>query len=464
LLILIAIITFLGQLSEAQLMILGVKLSVEFGTHSARKGVGTYCLGQVGGPTPISVNLRMGHSLGKIRDKYIFVSEGGDQLCGRTVCGLDFTDISFATLPPHFKEEANEFLTEDFYEGIMPGYKKKPTGFRRCVPYLLASLVYHEEFLRTFLSADHPIFRSRVFTHNEPLAKLRELVVTGIGRCPYTKMTATGIPTHIVLAKEVSEIIKRVTALELMLKEKLDRLERVLPEDVATRVSEEIRQSFEVNGVVPLHKGDLLSVVGGMESTFRNEMEAFKTYWSQKMNEMKNSRGADVENGAKQGWAWRDFRLPGEMVERIVPVDFMLPKNITVFGVYDLWFNGDMSRGIRPYRYLNRRVDIQKKDNMNFCRIKGVMDTLEEIAVNSGSLTAGTHLGVNEDGVDIFITDDVNSICVLSKQEQDLLFVIIYNKFLEQYYPDGHVQRKNDLCCGTAYNKVSRMKSQLKRN
>jgi hypothetical protein len=41
------------------------KLS-DVGTHSPRKGCGTYCLGQVTGPTPMAVTLRMGHSLGKI--------------------------------------------------------------------------------------------------------------------------------------------------------------------------------------------------------------------------------------------------------------------------------------------------------------------------------------------------------------------------------------------------------------
>ena len=200
----ICYISISGQMSEVELQILGVQSAADVGTHSARKGSGTYCLGQVGGPTPISVTPRMGHSLGKVRDKYIFASEGGDQLCGRMVNGSDFTSISFATLPPHFKEEANELLTEDFLEEILPGYKKKAAGFKRCVPYFLAALVYHEDFLRGFLNAEHPIFRSRIFTRNNHLETLRELVVTGIGRCPYTGMTATGVPTHIVLAKDLT--------------------------------------------------------------------------------------------------------------------------------------------------------------------------------------------------------------------------------------------------------------------
>ena len=55
----------------------------DIGTHSCRKGAASWCLGQVGGPNPVTVYLRMGHSLGKLKDRYIFLSEGQDQLCGR---------------------------------------------------------------------------------------------------------------------------------------------------------------------------------------------------------------------------------------------------------------------------------------------------------------------------------------------------------------------------------------------
>jgi hypothetical protein len=64
----------LCDMSDADLLLLGQAIE-DIGTHSGRKGAGTFCLGQVNGPNPITVSLRMGHSIGQLRDKYIFTSE-----------------------------------------------------------------------------------------------------------------------------------------------------------------------------------------------------------------------------------------------------------------------------------------------------------------------------------------------------------------------------------------------------
>jgi hypothetical protein len=54
----------LDGLSDDELRILGCP-SEDIGAHSLRKGSSTYALGQVNGPNPVSVFLRMGRSLGK---------------------------------------------------------------------------------------------------------------------------------------------------------------------------------------------------------------------------------------------------------------------------------------------------------------------------------------------------------------------------------------------------------------
>ena len=84
---------FLLDLSDAEKRLIGASIS-DLGTHSFRKGSGTYCLGQCGGPNPVSVNLRMGQSIGSIREKYIFEGDGADQLLGRFVSGLPFYHLT----------------------------------------------------------------------------------------------------------------------------------------------------------------------------------------------------------------------------------------------------------------------------------------------------------------------------------------------------------------------------------
>ena len=91
----------LKNLTEEEFEILGCVAS-DLGMHSCRKGSCTYCLGQVYGPTPVTVLLRMGQTLGKLKDRYIHIGEGADQLCGRMVTGLPFNNEEFAVLPPHF--------------------------------------------------------------------------------------------------------------------------------------------------------------------------------------------------------------------------------------------------------------------------------------------------------------------------------------------------------------------------
>jgi hypothetical protein len=91
-------------LPEPELQLLGGERA-DIGPYSLRKGSASYCLGQVSGPNPVTVQLRMGHSLGKVNDAYFFVGDGQDQLCGRMIAGLPFNDEGFAALPPHFCTE-----------------------------------------------------------------------------------------------------------------------------------------------------------------------------------------------------------------------------------------------------------------------------------------------------------------------------------------------------------------------
>ena len=67
---------------------------------------------------------------------------GADQMCGRVVCGLSFTELEFDVLPPHFDLETTGLLTSSFWESIIPGYERFRKGFKSTLPFLLASLLY----------------------------------------------------------------------------------------------------------------------------------------------------------------------------------------------------------------------------------------------------------------------------------------------------------------------------------
>src|SRR5581483_7587435 len=148
----------LSQLSPAEIALLDC-VARYLGLHSPRKGACSYCGGLVGGPDYCAICLRGGWSLGDVRDRYHFPQTGSDQFVGRAVVGLPFHSNQFAVLPPHFDASTLSFLEEEgVWPTILPLYGKYPQGFSLALPFLLASLIHHEPFLRATLSPQHALF------------------------------------------------------------------------------------------------------------------------------------------------------------------------------------------------------------------------------------------------------------------------------------------------------------------
>ena len=59
-----------------------------------------------------------------------------------------------------FREE----LVQAGLSTVFPHYDELPETFKGVVPYLVASVVYHQDWMRGSLPQDHPIFSSPVFT------------------------------------------------------------------------------------------------------------------------------------------------------------------------------------------------------------------------------------------------------------------------------------------------------------
>jgi hypothetical protein len=75
----------------------------DIGVHSIRKGAATYCCnGSTCGVSFPAVCCRAGWSMGGTVDRYIQLEAAGDQVCGRTVTGLDVNSFQFGISPPFF--------------------------------------------------------------------------------------------------------------------------------------------------------------------------------------------------------------------------------------------------------------------------------------------------------------------------------------------------------------------------
>lgn len=152
---------------------------LEIGTHSFRKGIASFLGCLTGGPSAIAIYLRAGWSLGAVTARYIFEGGGGDQLCGRAATGICIMEPSFADLPPHFDLSEGAILTVSQWEEILPNYSTfYPKSFKAALNYLLASLVYHQDWIKDNFDPQHPIFISRVWTSGV-LMSLKPKVYTG---------------------------------------------------------------------------------------------------------------------------------------------------------------------------------------------------------------------------------------------------------------------------------------------
>ena len=93
-----------------------------------------------------------------------FSDVGGDQIVGRAVAGLPVNSQDFTVLPPHFTDLGLQRVLEIGWENLLEGFYDYPEAFLRVVPFFLASIVFHQDFLRQNLAESHPLFDQRIFT------------------------------------------------------------------------------------------------------------------------------------------------------------------------------------------------------------------------------------------------------------------------------------------------------------
>ena len=79
------------------------------------------------------------------------------------------------------------------WKRCIPEYELYPPSFKVAIPFLLASVVYHEEWVKKNLDMRHPFFQSR-FMLESWQEKFNPLLLQPVQmRCELTKMTATGV-------------------------------------------------------------------------------------------------------------------------------------------------------------------------------------------------------------------------------------------------------------------------------
>ncbi len=158
----------------------------------------------------MSAYLRAKWSLGAVQSRYVFEGEGGDQFCGRTATGLPIHSVEFAVLPPHF---CSYVVSNEQLALLHTGYSRMPVSFKQTIPFLLASLVYHKEWLEANLNPSHPLFTTYLWTSGA-VSSFKNYVRTGNYQCNDTGMKATGIPPQISILYELFKVHSNLDAVQ----------------------------------------------------------------------------------------------------------------------------------------------------------------------------------------------------------------------------------------------------------
>jgi hypothetical protein len=329
----------------------------DLGSYSYRKGSSSYSNGFAGLVSWSQIQMRMGHSLGKLNDCYISAEAQADFILGKVVAGR--IGLEFAMLPPHFDLATLELLDESFWKEIVPGYDNFPETFKPTFPFLLATVINKEVELRSILVSHHPLWSSPIFSRNRHLQLLRTKTLTGEMKCANTGLIASGVPRDVIIAHEVKTVGQQVVGIATQLEE----MPALIAEQTLTRIREEISisglQSVTLNDIRVLlaennalanSRSDTVPVPSATSHPYQvQEM----TWWHQ--------------------WTWNDGQL-----YHCVPLGWRFPRGITLTRLCILWYVGNMADNIRPYRLISRKHDIITKDQMHHTRAGKVTEEISK--------------------------------------------------------------------------------------
>lgn len=436
-----------GIIAEVPENILGAD-PADIGTHSSRKGSTSFVLAFVV-ISAVQVYLRAGWSLGDVPDRYIFAGAGGDQIVGRAVCGLPINGKEFGTLPPHFIAADVAALNEIGWQHILEGYAHYPASFQRVVPFLLASLLYHEEYLREQLSTSHPLWNQKVFTALIPGTShtvadaFRGKVATGLGTCKSTNMRATGVPPHLDIVLEVDGL--RQAVVDLSEAGRRDREEIIKAvQNIPALVKTCILANFSVDGVVPVTTSELHRAIQDSSQLIIDTISTRLVATAAVATLPSTSSDDSV---ALEARAFTTFRWKDGSLGRYVPEHFRFPSQ-DAKTMWDLWHYGNAAQGILPYRRLSNghESDLQTADERSLLsKTVLVMKKIRDIAESRNLLQAG---------------QDVAS---LSRETSDSIFYTSYAQLMSDLYGarrgsdrggGNNTAEMANVICATLANKI----------
>ena len=332
------------------------------GTHSIRKGSATYAMNVTNAPNGDAIKLRMEHLLGGCDDKYIFRGADADRVVGRCVNGLDSSSAEFATLPPHFATGS----VVDLERVIAPAVWNGSTAeFKEAIPFLVASVIFHWDFLMANLHTNHPFRTSRIVS-----IKGKELwgdmVSTGIFRSANSDLRASGVPNAIYLLVANMELQRSIDALRGILESNPQITTNLILSQISSAHNVQILNTRIVTDIVG-------EAVAGINANCQMLMAQMNETLDHVRHANPNAIALDRANPRAN---YRTYPRIYTSLLQYVPPNFKMPR-INSLSLWKLWLFGDPGNAevTAPYHLIVPKT-LPRSQQGQFSKGKQIMELI----------------------------------------------------------------------------------------
>jgi hypothetical protein len=183
-----------------------------------------------------------------------------------------------------------------------------------------------------------------------------------------------GVPPHTLIGKEIAKLI---TAME-SIREEIDKQ----PDVIASLVCSMLRDNFTVDGVTSASRGDVNDAVTKMMNYLDKGFARSEQLQLERAVENDiHARAANYASPQDQSW-WVQFPRNDGGFPRFTPSGFVLNKKLTIRALAKLFYFGEPTRRIRPYRHLRTGAfgDFESSDDETVSRMYTVMKRMAKQA------------------------------------------------------------------------------------
>lgn len=340
-----------------------------------------------GGPNAVAAYLRARWSLGSVQQRYVFEGEGSDQLCGRTATGLPLNSIDFAILPPHF--DPDHVVDDATWQLLHPCYDRFPKRFQACMPYLLASLVYHRGWLDENLTATHPLRMTYLWTSGT-IVTLRPHVILGNTKCEKSAMSASGIPPTLSVLHKMMEMVDHLRTVNQALRESKEAMEKEfenLRVQLPHGLSSHLMRNFTINGALPITLQQVEVMFGDLRGQIVQHIDQLARSRSEPTEPSLQLEDIGANQSIENISSFPKYHWPSDGRFHSVPESFrFISTNTSV--LWDLWHYGNGTENIAPYRLIKKNDLRTASEQTRLISARNVMNTIFSLADEAGAVPA----------------------------------------------------------------------------